>query len=157
MNKLLEEIKKIERLLGESSRDIPIHWLRDGNVWEWNKWYDGGGINLKGVNLKGSDIGQFNLEGVDFKGANLQSVNLTAANLKNANFQDVDLRDADLKGANLQGANFKGADLRWALFVTHETPLNIAKFKNIKYDGRTKWPEDFDYPEIEQSKSSRRR
>jgi len=63
-------------------------------------------IDLKGINLNGSDLTK-----IDFMNLDLSGANLKGANLEKAGFIKTKLEDADLSGANLKEANFYKADL----------------------------------------------
>ncbi len=58
------------------------------------------------------------------------------ANLRNANLSDTNLYDTDLFKADLTGANLEGADMRRA-------NLNYAVLKDVLYDCKTRWPDNF--------------
>jgi hypothetical protein len=75
-----------------------------------------GGVNHRGADLIGRDLGAANL-----RRANLRGCYLIAADLRRA-----DLRSADLIGADLRDANLGGADLRDALFLT-QSQLDAAR------------------------------
>ena len=103
--------------------------------------------NLQGVNLSGLLLAQSNLSGgnlyeAKFEGTDLSDAILIEANLKNTNFTNAilcgaTLRKANLQRADMQWANIKGADFTYA---------NVAgvNWKNALYDGKTKFPYDFD-------------
>jgi hypothetical protein len=72
------------------------------------------GVDLRGADLRGTD-----LSCADLRGANLIEVNLNCASLRGANLIGINLngaylRSADLRGTNLMGASLSGADLMGA-------------------------------------------
>ncbi len=88
--------------------------LRHG-VDGWNDWRKKNNkvsVNLKGVNLKETDLrgayfGNANLEGVDFGDADLTKADFTNSKLIGANFCEANLEKAVFLGANLNGANLQ--------------------------------------------------
>ena len=95
-------------------------WLNDGST----TGRDFSQSNLKGVDLRESNLQECNFSNANLReaklfGAKLQNANLMAANLKeaelrNAQFNGANLRWANLENAILAGADLRGADLRWA-------------------------------------------
>ena len=63
-------------------------------------------INLRGSDLRGSDLSYSNLSGSNLGGSNLSYSNLSGSNLGGSN-----LRGSDLSGSNLGGGNLSGSDL----------------------------------------------
>ncbi len=127
----------------------------------WNQWreeksqvkidlkeVDLRGTNLIGANLNGADLRRAKLNGADLRGAQLNKANLRGANLNGADLvgaklneanligaslngtdlRGVDLIGAKLHNASLRGANLNGADLRRAY-------LNKADLSGAKFDG----------------------
>ena len=74
-------------------------WARVDFSWLANKYFVG--IDLRGANLKDSQL----------RGADLHGSYLQCANLKGADLRGTDLTKADLRGANVQGAKLKNANL----------------------------------------------
>ena len=77
------------------------------------------GANLRGTNLSGADIRSTDLSAADLREANLSSAdlcqaNLSLAKLSNANLSSALLNGADLTATDLNGANLNGASLRGA-------------------------------------------
>lgn len=72
----------------------------------------------------------------DFTYANLAQANLSRADLEGARLIDTNLQGAMLNGANLKDADLRGADLSGA-------DIRNATFTNVRYNERTRWPEDF--------------
>ena len=71
-------------------------------------------INLYGANLRGADLRETDLRGANLRGTDLRETDLRGANLRGADLYEVNLRETDLRGANLYGANLSGADLSGA-------------------------------------------
>ena len=63
------------------------------------------GANLCGAKLYGADLYNANLHGADLRGANLYNANLHGADLSNAYLFNVDLYGVNLRYANLCSAN----------------------------------------------------
>lgn len=70
-----------------------------------------GYANLKGINLKGSDLAGANLARVNLSGANLSEALLADANLSKAKLGGAELEKADLSYANLKGADLEEVNL----------------------------------------------
>ena len=64
---------------------------------------------LRGVSLRGLDLGR-----MDLSGADLREVDLRGARLRWCDLSGADLREADLRGADLAYANLTDSDLRGA-------------------------------------------
>ncbi len=112
-----------------------------------------GYANLKGINLKGSDLAGANLARVNLSGANLsealladanlskaklggaelQKVDLSYANLKGAELEEVNLSSANLNAADLSGANLSGANLASANVTDGD--LSNANLQNANLSG----------------------
>ncbi len=78
-------------------------------------------IDLRGVNLVGSDLRAHNLDGADLTNANLTGANLEDALIRNAKLVNAELTSAELNRATLSGskctwANFSGAKAQVARF-----------------------------------------
>jgi len=69
------------------------------------------GVDLSRANLRGANLRDTNLHGVDLRRANLGGAHLSGANLHGADLSGADLSGADLSGANLHGVDLSGADL----------------------------------------------
>jgi hypothetical protein len=104
--------------------------------------------NLKDANLEEADLDVANLQWARLSGArleraylnmtNLRSALLADANLKSARFGGADLTRADLTRANLERADLRGANFGRAT-------LGEARLVGARADGRTKWPDGFDW------------
>lgn len=70
--------------------------------------------DLRGLIIKGGNLGDVNLFSANLTGANLVGVNLSRADLRCTCLKGADLRKADLSSADLQEADLNGADLREA-------------------------------------------
>ncbi|BDI14886.1 hypothetical protein ANSO36C_06880 [Nostoc cf. commune SO-36] len=86
-----------------------------------------GNADLRGINLKGSDLSYADLSEANLIGANLRGTDLSFADLSQANLKDADLRGALLMSANLRQAELQG-----------------AKLEKADYDRITHFPQDFD-------------
>lgn len=84
------------------------------------------GLNLNGIDLRGS----FSIE-VQFQGSQLFMAKLQYVQLSSVNFQNADLSLANLQLANLQNADLQNADLRECQFewiqLKHRETLSFAK------------------------------
>ena len=74
---------------------------------------------IAGVNLKGSDL----------EGSNLGNVNLRVATLKGANLQNC----------NLRGAELAGADLEVRFFIVHVREFEIYAGRSLQRERYQKW------------------
>ncbi|MEJ7678531.1 MAG: pentapeptide repeat-containing protein [Segetibacter sp.] len=74
------------------------------------------GANMIGFHFKNANLSNTFLDNSDFRGAVMGNVDFTNSTLKKAILRDAKFETAVLKGINLEGAS---------------------------YDGRTKWPTDF--------------
>jgi uncharacterized protein YjbI with pentapeptide repeats len=72
------------------------------------------GANLSGSDLIGADLSGSDLTGADLSGADLRRTDLSGANLRDANLSGSDLTDANLRYADLNGADLTGASLTGA-------------------------------------------
>ncbi len=70
--------------------------------------------DLRGTNFSAADLRGVNLSGTDLTQANLSLAKLSRANLSNAMLSNAELVAADLNSAQLSGASLTGADLRRA-------------------------------------------
>jgi uncharacterized protein YjbI with pentapeptide repeats len=98
--------------------------------------------NLKGANLRASDLDESDLSNVNLSGADLERAKLYNANLSNSILTGANLQFAKMRGANLSKADLSGANLRWARL--QDVKLNDAILTNVRYNDRTRWPEGFD-------------
>lgn len=89
------------------------------------------GANLYRVNLTGANLSEANLCGTILTAANLSGANLAGANLSGSILSAANLTDADLSGANLNGANLYLASLQGV--ILHETRLNGANLREVKF------------------------
>lgn len=122
-------------------------WLRGANLHKANLL----GANLWRANLEGADLREADLRATHMPVVNLKGANLVGADLGNANLMgsilwEADLEMADLHHANLweaslERANLQKADLRQANLW--RANLDRIRLWDAKYDGDTKWPEDF--------------
>ncbi len=69
------------------------------------------GSNLSGSNLRGSDLSYSNLSGSDLSYSDLRGSNLRGSDLRGSNLLCSDLSGSDLRGSNLSGSNLRGSDL----------------------------------------------
>ena len=90
-------------------------------------------IELQSVDLRVAYLGDANLQG-----AILGRSMLAGADLSRADLSDVNLRGTNLTGVILRRAVLSGADLAGA-------DLTAADLQRAKCDGRTIWPEKFDW------------
>lgn len=108
------------------------HESDDNNIVKTLKKALAGGVNLRNVDLRNTDLSDVNfrsanlrdadlrgvnfsganLYGVSFSGANLYGANLYDADLRSVNFRDTDLSDVNFRNANLRDSDFRGADFR---------------------------------------------
>jgi uncharacterized protein YjbI with pentapeptide repeats len=98
--------------------------------------------HLDSSNLTGAVMAQAKLAHADLLRACLIKADLTGAvmtdaMLAGAEFTDAIMVDADLTRANLTKANLAGANLEGAR-------LTKAVFKGARFDGRTRWPANFE-------------
>ena len=93
--------------------------------------------NLRNTNLERASLGEANLEGAyladaNLTGAFLVDANLTEAYLGDANLEWANLADANLEWANLREANLEGANLR-------EANLAGAYLREANLEGAYLW------------------
>ncbi|MFK7642393.1 pentapeptide repeat-containing protein [Neisseria oralis] len=79
------------------------------------------GLNLNGIDLRGS----FSIE-VQFQGSQLFMAKLQYAQLSSVNFQNADLSLANLQNADLQNADLRECQFEWTQLKHRET-LSFAK------------------------------
>jgi hypothetical protein len=96
-----------------------------------------GGVDLRGVQLNGTNLRRVNLGRGALIGAELVGINLSHAFLRRVSFRRAWLISADLTGSNLCDADFRQADLTGA-------NLTDADLTNALYDVYTQWPDGFD-------------
>lgn len=106
--------KEFETLAGADLRGAD---LRNSNL----KGKSLCGADLMCANMKGANLGLADLMYANMKGANLELANLTKTNLRGACLRNTYLWNANLRGADLRGADMEGAvihfaDLRGAVF-----------------------------------------
>lgn len=70
-----------------------------------------GVVDLRGIDLRGEELGGARLAGVDLTGARLDGCDLSQADLRGATLDRAHLTGARLRGARLQHAKLRGADL----------------------------------------------
>ena len=84
------------------------------------------GVNLRGVNFRGSDLDEADLRRAYLFEANVEAAHMWKAHLERANLWRANLQKADLSRANLQRAWLEGADLRKAnLWDTNLEKANL--------------------------------
>ena len=96
-------------------------------------WLNGEGGEC--ANLRGADLRYTNLYNIDLRCANLRGVDLNSADLRCANLRGVDLSGANLNNANLRGASLYNANLRGASLYNanlYSSNLNNANLNNVK-------------------------
>jgi uncharacterized protein YjbI with pentapeptide repeats len=86
----------------------------------------GAGVRARGIRAKDST----------FEKADWNSAYFAEGRFENVSFRDANLKGTDFSGAVFDGVDLRGADLRQAL-------LTRARFKNVKTDEQTKFPEGF--------------
>ena len=79
------------------------------------------GLNLNGIDLRGS----FSIE-VQFQGSQLFMAKLQYAQLSSVNFQNADLSLANLQNADLQNADLRECQFEW-MQLKHRETLSFAK------------------------------
>ena len=85
--------------------------LKQHKMWLTGK--EGGKCaDLRGANLRSTDLCDADLCGANLRGADLCDADLCGANLRGADLCNADLCDADLCNADLRGANLCDANLR---------------------------------------------
>jgi len=89
--------------------------------------------------LQRYEAGERDFPDANLRGANLRYTDLSGANLRYTDLSGANLRGANLRGANLTGANLRGADLQYAKL--HRTTLCGATI-----DGAILNPEDIGGP-----------
>ena len=95
-------------------------------------------INLRGTVLRAVDFKIINfqkgvnLRGVDFRGTVLFESNFEAADLQVANFQGVELKNSNFFKANLMGANLQYANLEMAILKKADLSWVDLKGANLK-------------------------
>ena len=120
----------------------------------WNRWRetaaepepDLSSANLKGADLRNTDLSgvnlmEANLREAKFHWANLRGANLRKADLKGAIFVETDLRDSNLSWADLRESDFKrtnlqNAALSWANVKEaslKEVDLRQANLRNADF------------------------
>ncbi|MGE0712309.1 MAG: pentapeptide repeat-containing protein [Planctomycetota bacterium] len=92
-----------------------------------------GAPDLRGIDLRGRDLGSARLAGADLRGARLEGATLAQADLRGARLELADLRRARLNGADLSGAALLRADLRDA--DLREARLEDAGVEGAKLRG----------------------
>jgi hypothetical protein len=95
---------------------------------------------LRGCDLSGANLAGAFLPGVNLNSAKLQDASFWRAELFTADLREADLRNAVLPHSDLHYADLSGADLTGA-------DLDGTRFKSLRHDERTKWPEEFQAPE----------
>jgi hypothetical protein len=98
-------------------------------------------LDLRRVDLSGSDLHYARLRGAQLEGADLSNVNLewgdlTYANLEGSNLRGADLKHKNLSGTHFEGADLRGADLRWSYFNNcGESPQGCTHLNGAHLDG----------------------
>ena len=88
------------------------------------------GADLRGANLRDSDLSEADLSGADLSVANLSNADFKGAILTGTDLSYANLSDADLSGADLSGADLRGANLR-------DSDLSEADLSKVKYNYNT--------------------
>ena len=122
------------------------------------------GVQFSGHDFEGcifdrADLKEAHMENCQFKGANFASANLPKAWLAGgkypeASFAGANLKDCNLRNANFRRTNFQNADLTGADFSYSElfgadftgATLKRVEFHKTKFDEKTIFPPNFDYP-----------
>jgi Pentapeptide repeats (8 copies) len=108
-------------------------------------------LDLRALDLRGADLYQADLSLADLRGTDLRNATIGRVNLSFATLHRADLRGARLWQTTLVGADLRRADLRRTdlseadLLEDPEVEYERANLHNAKADGRTKWPEGFDW------------
>lgn len=89
-----------------------------------------GEADLKGINLRGSDLSNSILGYSNFAGADLTGVNLENAQLFDTNFLSAQLKGVDFNRANLYGTNFAWAEMKGVKSLDNTGFLGLAFFFN---------------------------
>lgn len=76
-------------------------------------------------------------ERADLRGANLKGTDLHCVDLRRADLRGADLRCTDLRNANLYGANLKGVSRRWLVYAGNigsrrSETLYFADYDNVR-------------------------
>jgi uncharacterized protein YjbI with pentapeptide repeats len=109
--------------------------------------------DLRGQNLSAADLREANLSGADLSEANLSLVRLNQANAIGTILHRADLVAANLRGANLQGANLRETHLRYA--DLRNAHLNSADFSLAKLKMVDLSQADLSHAELKQADLSR--
>jgi uncharacterized protein YjbI with pentapeptide repeats len=80
--------------------------LQQHQLWLNSDGVRGERANLRGADLRHTQLCYANLSDTDLRGANLQSANLRHTNLRRANLIGADINRADISHADLRGAQF---------------------------------------------------
>lgn len=92
--------------------------------------------DLRGQNLSMAELRKANLSGADLSDADLSLAKLNQANLSNTIFNHADLVAADLRGSDLQGASLREATLRHADLRNARLSLadfSLARLKRVDF------------------------
>lgn len=85
--------------------------------------FDFSGLDLTGADFSFSNLTKANFEGATLKGANLSFAALRGANFTNADLSDADLSFSDLSGVAIEGANLSGAKLNFSAISARREKL----------------------------------
>ena len=131
--------------MGYKADPEQVEKLKQG-VEAWNSWraenpeklINLGGVNLRGIDLNVTGVGEVNLQGAILKDADLRGAKLFMANLENvdlrgANLENAEMEGAYLKGTNLYGANLYKANLRGANLCS--STIRVAYLSDANLDG----------------------
>ncbi len=90
------------------------------------------GANLKASDLSGVDLRYANFAGADFRGSMMKGVKLSGANLDHTLLSRVDLEDADLRGASLERADIRWSNLRRVLLSGARLEHADLRWSNLR-------------------------
>jgi len=97
--------------------------------------YKKGERDFSNIDCTGDFIG-IDLSGINFKGSKLEYAGFEESNLTEANFTDCNLQWSSFRHANLTKTNFKGADLSYSILMivgTFFITLGwVTLYRNIK-------------------------
>ena len=107
-----KEEPKEHRKFSQEQYEMLLRCSEKADMREWNEWREAN--PGEEILLQGAKLVQANLKGADLRESNLQAAKLEGANLQGAKLWEANLKGAKLGGANLQGANLWEAKLQSA-------------------------------------------